>query len=81
MVPISGPQTVIVNTNQQYSVDPSIGTNFTWSVSGGMITSGQGTPLINVLWQVLGQGSVSVNVDLIGGGQDNGIVIIDVLEG
>jgi len=55
-----------------YAVTPVIGKSYVWTVIGGEIIAGQGTPVITVLWNEQGPGSVEVNID-------NGanIVIID----
>jgi hypothetical protein len=55
-----------------YVVTPVIGSSYNWSVSGGQIIAGQGTPIITVLWNTKGPGAVQVNID---NGSD--IVIID----
>lgn len=52
-----------VSANQpggSYSVVNTSGSTYTWSVIGGVITSGQGTNLITVNWGAAGVGNVSV---------------------
>jgi len=48
------------NINQEYSVSGSDSSTFTWSVTGGVIISGQGTDSIFVDWDSTGAGSVMV---------------------
>lgn len=45
-----------------YSTPPIAGTNYIWTVTGGTIMSGQGTPNIDVIWTSDGIGSVTVAV-------------------
>lgn len=57
---ISGATCCHVNTsNHVYSVAAS-GNSYNWSVSGGLIVSGQGTTSITVTWTVAGTGVVSI---------------------
>ncbi|MCX6290755.1 MAG: hypothetical protein NT126_03220, partial [Bacteroidetes bacterium] len=57
---ITGATTVCANdTGSIYSVTPVVG-NYTWNVSGGIISSGQGTNSIQVDWGSSGTGTVSV---------------------
>ena len=57
---ITCPSTFCPGTSSSYSTDPVCGT-YTWVVTGGTITSGQGTPTIAVDWGPNGPtGSVSV---------------------
>jgi len=55
-----------------YAVTPVIGKSYVWTVTGGEIIAGQGTPVITVLWDTDGPGDVQVNID---NGSD--IVVID----
>jgi hypothetical protein len=57
---ISGNDTVCQNTTATYSSPANTGRLYNWSVTGGSITSGQGTATINVLWNTLGIGTVSL---------------------
>ena len=58
--PVTGPTIVCVNdTGSIFSVTPAIG-NYTWTVSGGVISSGQGSDSIRVNWVTAGPGNVSV---------------------
>ena len=59
-----GPQVVCVGALETYSVnnDPTI-TNYNWIVNGGTITSGQGTPSINIMWNTIGSWDVCVEAN------------------
>jgi len=57
---ILGPTPICPNTSGTYSVAASSGTSFTWTVTGGAITSGQGTNVIHVNWGNAGNGTVNV---------------------
>lgn len=50
VISISGTQLVCNNTTGVYSIPAIAGTNYTWTVEGGTIVSGQGTNQITVLW-------------------------------
>ncbi len=60
-VTVSGVVDVQVNSIQQYSIQQIPGT-ITWSVSGGIITSGQGTNQVTVSWGAAGAGSIEAAV-------------------
>jgi hypothetical protein len=47
---ISGVQTTVNNSVEAYSTPQSFNSTYTWNVSGGAITGGQGTNTIVVLW-------------------------------
>ncbi len=57
---ITGPSPLCSNSSGTYSVSASSGTSFTWTVTGGTITSGQGTNVVNVNWGNGPNGSISV---------------------
>lgn len=57
---ISGPVQVCEYQSAFYSSTSTTGNLFTWSVTGGMILSGQGTSTIEVLWNTAGSGALSV---------------------
>src|ERR1035437_2250494 len=57
---ILGPAPVCPNTSGTYSVAASSGTSFAWTVTGGTISSGQGTNIIHVNWGSAGNGTVNV---------------------
>ena len=57
---ITGSTSVCQNTTQNYSITAIAGSAYTWSVTGGSITGGQGTNVITVSWPTAGSGSVSV---------------------
>ncbi len=59
--PISGNNAVCAGqTGVNYSFTPTAGLNYVWSVSGGAIASGQGTPSMAVNWGSAGSGSVTL---------------------
>lgn len=60
-VTVSGLADVTVNSTQQYSIQQIPGT-ITWSVLGGIITSGQGTNQVTVAWGAAGTGSIGAAV-------------------
>jgi hypothetical protein len=58
---ISGPASVCFNsTDNVYTTETGM-TNYAWTVTGGIITSGTGSNSINVTWNTQGAQSVSVN--------------------
>jgi len=57
---IIGAPLVCENTIETYSTDTIIGYTFIWSVTGGVIVSGQGSTSINVIWGSVGGGIVAV---------------------
>jgi hypothetical protein len=63
---ITGQANPVVGNVLNYSTDAGM-LNYTWSVTGGTITSGNGTPSISVTWTTVGQGLVSVYYHNLGG--------------
>ena len=58
--PINGPVTACAgDTGIYYDVTPTSG-NYTWTITGGTITTGQGGSIITVNWDSVGTGSLSV---------------------
>ena len=57
---INGESTVCDNTEEDYEVTEHDGSTYTWDVTGGEITSGQGTNMVTILWGDAGTGMVSV---------------------
>ena len=57
---IAGPDTVCSGTSANYSVTNNTGSTYSWTVTGGSITSGNGTSNISVNWGSAGTGTVSV---------------------
>lgn len=57
---ITGQAAACLNTSGTYTTAAGM-TGYTWTVSGGTITSGVGTNTVDVLWTVLGTGTISVN--------------------
>lgn len=64
---INGPNMVCDDEVANYETDNSEGSGYTWEVTGGMITEGQGTALVTIHWGEAGDGSVSVTEE-----SDNG---------
>lgn len=56
---ISGSPSACITTEETYTASSS-GNNYQWSVTGGVITSGQGTNTITVRWSQTGAGTVSL---------------------
>ncbi|MGV3597628.1 MAG: hypothetical protein ACO1PI_07135, partial [Bacteroidota bacterium] len=59
---ISGPDSACEFETVVYSLPFNAGHTYSWSVSGGAITSGQSTNSINVFWNSYGTGIISVSV-------------------
>jgi hypothetical protein len=57
---VSGNNDTAPAENAQYTVNTYPGATYTWSVTGGVIISGQGTESINVLWNDVAFGNVTV---------------------
>lgn len=57
---ITGPASVCEFSTQQYSATNIPGDSYVWTVSGGNILSGQGTPNLDVDWGSSGSGSVQL---------------------
>ena len=58
---IVGQQNVFTSSVYNYNVTWVNGTNYNWTVTNGMIVSGQGTNIITVQWLDSGPGSISVD--------------------
>ncbi len=59
--PIIGNKSVCLNDSDIYIVTNSPGDTYTWTVTGGGISSGQGTDSIKVNWGSAGLGTVTVS--------------------
>jgi gliding motility-associated-like protein len=59
---IQGPvQVFTFSENQEYSIqDPDTGSNFTWEITNGQLSKGQGSSSISVNWENAGTGMVGV---------------------
>jgi len=57
---IAGDPTPSTLTSTSYSCNNNSGSNYEWTVTNGVIVSGQGTNQIEVLWSSEGSGTVSV---------------------
>ena len=78
---INGPSNPNVNSlNVGYSTDAGM-INYDWSVTGGSIVSGQGTPSISVNWGSAGAGAVLINYFTDGGCYLSAIKPIMVIAG
>jgi len=58
---ISGIATVCKNQEITYTTASNAGSTYAWTVTGGTITSGQGSNQVSVLWGYPGTGTVSVS--------------------
>ena len=58
---VTGTDPVCVGTTATYTTAAVAGHGYTWTVTGGTITAGQGTNSITVSWTTAGAGNVSVN--------------------
>lgn len=63
---ITGASTVCNGSNQAYSVTAIGGQEYTWTVTGGTITSGVGTNAIMVQWTAMGLQNVRVKIKTTG---------------
>lgn len=61
---ITGNNAVCPNSTQSYSVPTVAGSNYTWTVVGGTILSGQGTNQITVQWNNNTTGTVSIQQNI-----------------
>jgi hypothetical protein len=59
-LPITGPTPILELTSGTYSTTATTGSTYNWLVTGGAITSGQGTASIDVLWGANGTGQIAV---------------------
>jgi len=57
---ISGESEVCDNKPENYTTEDNNGSTYTWDITGGSITDGQGTSTVTVLWGEPGTGSISV---------------------
>ncbi|NOX84566.1 MAG: T9SS type A sorting domain-containing protein [Chlorobi bacterium] len=57
---ITGENEVCDNSSEDYTTSDNDGSTYTWDVTGGTITDGQGTSTVTVLWGDPGTGSVTV---------------------
>lgn len=63
---ITGAETVCNGSVQPYSVTAIGGQEYTWTVTGGTITTGVGTNAITVQWTAMGLQNVKVKIKTIG---------------
>jgi hypothetical protein len=57
---ITGPVGPEAFTNSTYTCNGAANSTYNWTVTNGVITSGQGTNTVNILWASTGLGNVSV---------------------
>lgn len=59
----ASPAAICQNSSASYNVTASriAGSTLNWTVTGGTITTGQGTDIINVLWGTSGTGTISIS--------------------
>ncbi|MBN2521055.1 MAG: hypothetical protein JXB17_11150, partial [Bacteroidales bacterium] len=75
---ITGDNTVCLNeTGVTYTTEASM-TNYSWSVTGGTITSGANTNEITVTWTSVGNQAVSVNYENLSGCSANSSTVYSV---
>lgn len=61
---ISGPLSICFGSpTATYSVPSITGATYNWTITGGTITSGQGTNSINVIWTSTGNKTLSVDIN------------------
>ena len=76
-IAIAGSNTPGAFATSTYTCDNTAGSTYNWSVSNGVIASGQGTNSVSILWGAEGVGSVSV-VETTADGCVGNTVIYDV---
>jgi len=59
---ISGDELSCINYTEIYSIEETTGTTYNWTVAGGIIIQGQGTPEITVNWSTAGTAEIKVTV-------------------
>jgi len=67
MPEVNGPNEVCDNTAEAYSTEEIEDAAYTWEVSGGTISDGQGTNSITVDWGGAGDGVINVSVETAAG--------------
>ena len=72
---VSGNNDTAPAENAQYTVNTYPGASYTWTVTGGVIVSGQGTETINVVWNDVNFGNVTVVQNANGCELSDGITI------
>ncbi len=58
---ISGQVSICLGTNNAVYTTETGMSNYTWTITGGTITAGAGTPSVTVTWNTLGAQSMAVN--------------------
>jgi len=75
---ISGPVTVCNPSTVTYSVSDPGGITFLWTVTNGTIVGSATNSTVDVLWNVAGPGTVSIDVTSAIGCTDSDSVVVDV---
>ncbi len=57
---ISGANEVCDNQDEEYQVAENEGSTYTWNVTGGNVTEGQGTGMVTIHWNDPGSGTITV---------------------
>ena len=57
---ITGSNSVCASSSSSYSTTKNTGNTYTWTLSGGSVTSGAGTNSVGVKWSTSGSGSIQV---------------------
>ena len=57
---ISGADEVCDNEDEDYQVENNDGSTYTWNVTGGNVTQGQGTNMVTIHWNDPGSGTITV---------------------
>jgi hypothetical protein len=74
---ILGDTTVCLGETQIYTITPHVGSSYLWSVSGGVILSGQSTTSVSVLWNTSGMKSITaIESNSCGSALDNSSVMV-----
>jgi hypothetical protein len=76
---ITGTTTSNVNDTNTYTIAAQSGLSYTWSVTGGIIQSGQGTNSIKIKWTNKGTEIIKVSVMNINSCSDSSSLVVSVL--
>jgi hypothetical protein len=75
---ISGPVTVCNPSTVTYAVSDPGGLTFLWTVANGTIVGSNTNSTVDILWNVTGPGTVSIDVTSVIGCTDSDSIIVDV---
>jgi hypothetical protein len=76
---LNGPSTACANINFLYTATRYSGISYSWTATGGSITSGQGTDSVKIAWQGSGAGKLMVVGSSSEGCSDTTILNINIL--